>query len=320
MRRKLVACWLAFISAVGVGESHAALLSDFADFSLRSGASTLLPGRLYVPPAAISDPSTPRPLVLFLHGAGESGVNNAAQVNGNIDNLLAEAKRRGAYLYAPQTNGGWSTSTILDRVNTMLDRAIAEQPIDDARLYVTGLSMGGGGTWNMLGRFEERFAAAAPICAVSPNTSFVPAAMNDMPIWAFHARNDTVVSNIATRNVIRNILVAAGESAPTYPARPTADFAFTSTSLDLRYTEYLTGGHGIWGRVYNTPAMYEWMFSHTTAVPEPAGLVTASIAAIGLARAARRMAWRAPDSRLSPERSVGVRRAALGGVRPGWPG
>lgn len=61
-----------------------------------------------------------------MHGAGESGTNNAAQVNGNIDNLLAEAKRRGAFLYAPQTNGGWSSATILDRVASMLDRALAE--------------------------------------------------------------------------------------------------------------------------------------------------------------------------------------------------
>ncbi|MCC6494519.1 MAG: dienelactone hydrolase family protein [Pirellulales bacterium] len=261
------------------GGARGALLSDFADFSLRVGATTLLPGRLYIPPAAVADPSAPRPLILFLHGAGESGVNNAAQVNGNIDNLLAEAKRREAFLYAPQTNSGWSSSTILAGINAMLDRALAEQPVDARRVYVTGLSMGGGGTWNMLDQYGQRFAAAVPICAVAPTSGFQPARLAGEPIWAFHAANDSVVSYFTTRNVVSAILNAAGEPLPSYPSRPTADFAYSSPALELRHTEYRTGGHGIWGRVYSTPEVYEWMFAHTT-VPEPTGLV---VALMGLA-------------------------------------
>lgn len=284
--------WLGAISLLhgaAAPASFAASLADFAPFSLTSGASTLLPGRLYIPPAAVSDPTTQRPMILFLHGAGESGTNNAAQVNGNIDNLLAEAKRRGAFLYAPQTNAGWSNMTVLNRVDAMLDRALAEHPVDASRVYVTGISMGGGGTWNMLARFEDRFAAAVPICAVSPNTSFNAADMIDMPIWAFHARDDGVVSYTSTRNVVTRILSAAGEPLPSYPVRPQSDFAFVSSTLDLRHTEYRLGGHGIWGRVYATPAMYEWLFSHTTAVPEPAGVSAWLIAAwVGVRRPKRR--------------------------------
>ena len=279
MRQRLfLGCWFALFGAMAFNLAHAASVADFPDFSLRSGTTTLLPGRMYIPPAAVSDPATPRPLILFMHGAGESGTNNLAQINGNLDNLLAEAKRRGAFLYAPQTNGGWGVATILDRVMTMVNRAVAEQPVDDTRLYVTGLSMGGGGTWNMLNRFDDRFAAAAAICAVSPASGYVPLNLVDQPIWAFHARNDGTVSFNTTRTVVGGILAAGGAPAPAYPASPTADFNFTSTSLDLRYTEYLTGGHGIWGRVYNTPAMYDWLFSHST-VPEPGGialLVTAA--------------------------------------------
>src|SRR5262245_9814122 len=88
-------------------------VSDFIDFSLRAANnSLLLPGRLYVPPeAAISS----RPLILFMHGAGETGTNNISQINGNIDNLLAEAKVRGAFLLAPQTNTSWADTTITNR-------------------------------------------------------------------------------------------------------------------------------------------------------------------------------------------------------------
>jgi predicted peptidase len=277
---------------LAAGEARAANVSDFLDFSLRSGATTLLPGRLYVPPEATSDPSVPRPLILSLHGAGESGTNNTGQINSNIDNLLAEAKRRGAFMYAPQTNGGWASTTILDRVMTMVDRAIAEQNVDGDRLYVTGLSMGGGGTWNMLHRFGDRFAAGVPICAVSPAAGLPPSNLVDAAIWAFHARNDSVVSFNSSRNVINGILAAAPETLPTYPSlRSTADFHFDSAALDLHYTEYGLGGHGIWGRVFSTPAMYEWMFAHTTAVPEPsalAGMILANLSLVVIVGQRRR--------------------------------
>ena len=293
MRRVVLAFLGCALAAAILGNARAANINDFIDFSLRTDARTLLPGRLYVPPAALTDPATPRPFILFLHGAGESGTNNSLQVNGNIDNLLAEAKRRGSYLYAPQTNSGWGNGTILDRVKTMLDRALAEQPVDHTRLYVTGLSMGGGGTWNMLNRFDDLFAAAVPICAVGPGSGFDSADRLDDAIWAFHARNDTTVSPTATRSVINSILTAAGEPLPNYPPLPpaavTTDFAYESPTLDLRFTEYRLGGHGIWSRVYATAGVYEWMFSHAT-IPEPSGLACCSLAAAAVALVKRRRA------------------------------
>jgi predicted peptidase len=265
-------------------QAHAANINDFAVFNLTSGASTLLRGRLYVPPEA-SQPG-PRPLILFMHGAGESGTNNTLQVNGNIDNLLAEAKRRGAFLYAPQTNNGWGNATTNQRVMQMVDAALAQYNVDSRKLYVTGLSMGGGGTWNMLDDYGDRFAAGVPICAVAPVAPFSAAGMLDEPIWAFHARNDGTVGVGTSRSVFNSLLAAGGESAPTYlPGSTLVDSHFASGVNDLQYTEYYTGGHGIWGRVYNTPAMYDWLFSHTS-VPEPAGL--APMSAIALLFGARR--------------------------------
>ena len=270
MHNKPLFFCLAIIVAASASKAQSASIADFTDFSLSSGATTLLPGRLFIPPAVVSDPLTPRPFILFLHGAGESGVNNVTQVNGNIDNLLAEAKRRNAFLYAPQTNGGWSSTAILDRVKTMIDQALTEQPVDSTRLYATGLSMGGGGTWNMLSRYPNSFAAGVPICGVSPAAGFAAGNLVDQALWTFHAGDDSVVSYITTRNVVIQILSAAGEPAPPYaPRRPTSDFEFASSTIDLRHSEFQFGGHGIWNRVYGTPATYEWMFSHSTAVPEP---------------------------------------------------
>jgi predicted peptidase len=268
----------------------AANVADFSNFSLMSGSTTLLPGRLYIPPEATSNPSIARPLILFLHGSGENGTNNLSQINVNLDNLLAEAKLRGAYLYAPQTSSGWSSSTITDRVMTMIDRAVAEQTADDFRLYVTGLSSGGGGVWNMINRYSDRFAAAVPICAVSPSSDFVPSRLIDQATFAFQSRDDPNVPYATSRNVINSILTAARVSPPTYPpiGSPTI-FEYFANGLDLNYVEFPTGGHNIWGRVYNSPPLYDWMFAHTTAVPEPgsAALVVLAVwfmAAVGRGR------------------------------------
>jgi predicted peptidase len=253
-------------------EADCANVNDFIDFSLRStNGALLLPGRLYVPPEAAGTAAS-RPLIVFLHGAGESGTNNIAQINQNIDNLLAEAKERGSFLYAPQTNSGWNPMTITSHAMTMIERALVEQNVDGSRLYVTGLSMGGGGVWNMLNRFPDRFAAGVPIAAVSPSTDFLAANMFDDAIWAFHARNDTVVSMNTTRNVVSGILRAAREPIPSFP--PSTDtttlYHFDSTRFDLHYTEPGTGGHGIWTPVYAYEPMYNWLFAH--AIPEPSTL------------------------------------------------
>ncbi|HJQ82140.1 MAG TPA: alpha/beta fold hydrolase [Lacipirellulaceae bacterium] len=263
-------------------EAHSANVNDFIDFSLRSATNALLlPGRLYVPPEAAS-PAQPRPLILFLHGAGESGTNNVAQVNQNIDNLLAEAKERGAFLYAPQTNGGWNSTTITNHAMTMISRALGEQNVDASRLYATGLSMGGGGVWNMLNRYPDRFAAGVPIAAVSPATGFLSPNMRDDAIWAFHARNDTVVSVNSTRNVVSGI-IRGMETIPSFP--PSTDtttlFHFDSQLYDLHYTELPTGGHGIWTPVYAHEPMYEWLFAHAI-VPEPSSIALLAMAGIML--------------------------------------
>jgi len=275
-------CGLILILAVAtpLPSVRAANVNDFIDFSFRApNNSLLLPGRLYIPPEASV---SPRPLILFLHGAGESGSNNLSQINVNIDNLLAEAKQRGAFLYAPQTNSGWSPTTITTHIATMLDRALVEQNLNMNRLYATGLSMGGGGVWNMLSRYPERFAAAVPICGVAPASDFLPANLLDEPIWAFHARDDTVVPVDRSRVVVANILRAAQEPVPQFPFRdPTSFFHFDSQLLDLHYTEPPTGGHVIWFSVYAYEPMYDWMFGHSS-VPEPPAFLLAVMAVCGL--------------------------------------
>jgi predicted peptidase len=265
---------------------RAAFTTDFIDFSLRAADnSLLLPGRLYVPPEA--NAAGPRPLILFLHGSGESGTDNTAQVNINILNLWVEARQRNAFIYAPQTNAGWNSTTVTSRTEMMLDRALDEYNVDFKRIYVTGLSMGGGGVWNMLNRYNDRFAAAVPICAVSPAPDFQAENLLDEAIWAYHARDDGAVPVTTTRNMIDVLLTEAGETLPTYLplSNRGTEFLFHSQSLDLHYVERPNGGHGIWRYVYGQQPMYDWMFSHAL-VPEPTSCVL--MVSVGFAAAMRR--------------------------------
>lgn len=266
-------CWVGPSSS-----THAADPNDFLVFS-----TTNLPGRLFVPPAATL-PGEPRPLVVFLHGAGERGTNNFAQVNGNIDNLLDVAQQRGALLYAPQASGSWVPSSRTTLVMDMVDQALSTYNVDPNRLYVTGLSMGGGGTWNMLSRYDDRFAAGVPIAGVRPAGDFDPSKLVGLPTWAFHARNDNVVVEQRSQEVINAILPAAGEPMLTFPPNndTTTTFEFSDEDLNLHYTEWPTGGHGIWGRVYADMALRDWMFAQSLPIPEPStAMLIASVLATG---------------------------------------
>jgi predicted esterase len=293
----------------------AANIADFADYSLRdSRGQVLLPGRLFTPPEAVTDPASPRPLIVFLHGGGAIGSNNITQVEHTPDYLLEEAKRRGAFLYVPQTASGWGTISDVDSVMTMIDRAADEKNVDADRLYATGYSNGGGGAWNLLSRNSRRYAAAMVISGVAPAAGFNPANLLGTAIIALHARDDATVPVARTRSVVNGILTAAGEALPTYPATgsnlvllvsnphiafhrdlaasgpPDAgiNFLISRPDLDLIYFESPDGGHtGPLGAFF-VPQVYDWMFAHSLAVPEPGTLLLAlcglSSVAIGCRR------------------------------------
>jgi predicted esterase len=279
----------------------AAPVADFIDFTLRGvrGGAVVLPGRLYVPPEAAAQPNLPRPLMIFLHGSGANGTDNLAQLTHVTDQMLIEAKQRGAFLYVPQATSTWSSQVVTDEVMTMVDRAISTMNADKNRVYLTGYSQGSHGTWTMLSRYDGRFAAAIPLSGGTVASDFVPSRLVDTPIITLHARDDGTAPVTNTRNVLTSILAAAHEPLPTYlassnpatfflsnPAIPSQmefrdlvhqlpvssfDFLLSNPKLDLTYYEPQLGGHSSLG-AFNAPQLYEWMFSHTTAAPEPGAL------------------------------------------------
>lgn len=267
MKRAILAGCLA------VSPAMAADPNDFEIFNydLYNNGTVDIPGRLFVPDEYDSHKSYP--LIIFLHGMGERGTDNTSQVNGNIDNLLSAAKSRDLFIYAPQTSGGWNPRSFMKQVAN----ATTIYNIDTSRLYVTGLSMGGGGAWDTLIEYSDVIAAGVPICGVTPGaTSYSP--LVGEPIWVYHARNDSTVGVGSSRDRINDIRAAdGGKPALAFPlnANPANPYYNTGSPYyadgstfyaenNLRYTEYNSGGHGIWGRAYNEQAMYDWMLDQST--------------------------------------------------------
>jgi predicted esterase len=310
MRANYLAISSMFVAlAAATGGANAANVADFSDYSLQNSAGqVILPGRLFIPPEAASDP-TPRPLMVFLHGGGAIGTDNLAQLSHVPDPMLDEANQRGAFLYAPQATTTWANITLVDRAMTMINRAVTDLHADANRLYAAGYSNGGGGTWNLLSRNRDKFAAAITVSAVAPAGAFNAANLLKTAIIAVHARDDATVPVARTREVISGILAAAGQTPVNYSLATSTQNLFVSNpsvefhrlvvegqepgstvnyfigrpDLDLLYVESPGGGHtGLLGVLYE-PIVYEWMFSHSRAVPEPGGMGMCLAAGCGCA-------------------------------------
>ncbi len=215
-----------------------------------------MPYRLFRP-----EGSGKLPLVVYLHGSGGQGDDNERQIGlGNVFGtrvwLLPENQRvHPCYVLVPQSNRGWvrydpeklkkdeheivpgpgqGVSLALE----VIDKVRRELPIDDSRIYVTGQSMGGAGTWNMIASRPTFFAAAVPICgSISKDDG---TGSIETPVWNFHGASDQIVPVSVSRDRI-----AARRRTGGHPL----------------YTEYAGVDHNVWEWAFTEPALVEWMFS-----------------------------------------------------------
>lgn len=185
------------------------------------------------------DPSQEWPLILFLHGAGERGGGGLIQTEVGIGRAI---RRHGdwfpAIVLMPQCPAGeWWTKDSGD-IDVSLAQTLAEFNIDRDRIYITGLSMGGQGTWEYGAAHADMFAAAMPICGVKPENPDI-AALATLPIWAFHGGADSVVPVEATREMVEALKAAGG---------------------DVQYTEYPGVDHNSWDDAYGERDAIKWLF------------------------------------------------------------
>lgn len=240
----------------------------------------------YVPPG-YADDGAEHPVVLFLHGLGESGdgitnLEGPMKAHGPgklIDQGSTYFAEQGALVFMPQTPVWWDANTI----HQFLGYVAANFRVDPRRVYITGLSMGGGGTWSYASSHPGRATAILPICgAADPGDA---AALVDVPVWAFHAWSDPTVPRTNSIGWVDHIADAAtGVDAPAvldgYPhvdgnegnaaaTDMTASFdgtafawtegAEVSNASNLRLTLYPDGSHDSWTRTYDVPAHWDWL-------------------------------------------------------------
>lgn len=236
------------------------LEKKFSGFEFRTFEENchVLPYRIYHP--AHLEPGKKYPLVIFFHGAGERGLDNRLQ----LFRFGAVAKfwdKYPCFIVAPQCpprignrdgDSTWVQTGFSDSNHTMkkqpswpmdlamktLDKIIAENPVDTKRIYVTGLSMGGFATWEILQREPAKFAAAIPICG-GGDPAFARKFAN-VPIWIFHGSIDETVQPKRSRDMTAALAAAGGHPV---------------------YTEYIGAGHDVWGQTYSDIKIWDWLFA-----------------------------------------------------------
>jgi predicted peptidase len=231
-----------------------------------------MPYRLFVP--AGYDAAKKYPLVVFLHGGGEGGTDNERQLSGTEGATIwakpAEQAKRPAFVLAPQARnyvnpdpnlplGGFGItrdregnrymaevlrpSEDVKSVVKIIEKVMKDYSVDARRVYVTGLSQGGFGTWNIGVLRPDLFAAMVPIAGGADPEQVLRLA--GKPIWAFHAEDDQVVPVTYSRNTIAALRKAGGQ--PSYTELPSGTF-------------FDPNEHWSWVYAYRSEAMREWLF------------------------------------------------------------
>ena len=183
------------------------------------------------------------PLILFLHGSGERGNElRKVEIHGPPKLIAIERKEFPFVIVSPQCPkyGWWSNELQIDTLKALLDDVVSRYRIDKERIYVTGSSMGGYGTWRLAAAYPDRFAAIAPICGGGcPDDA---SSIAHLPIWVFHGAKDEAV------------LVKESEEMVA---------ALENVGCNVKFTVYPNAGHDSWTETYENPELYEWFLKHT---------------------------------------------------------
>jgi len=232
--------------------------TGFLDRSVVVGGTTY-PYVVYLP--RDYDGSRSWPVILFLHGAGERGSDGHRATQIGVAKAIRSAPERvtaiAVFPQAPQETR-WLGQPA-DAAMLALDRSIAEFNGDPDRVYLTGLSMGGYGTWHLALAHPNRFAALVPVCGgilpqatalsvrQSPLTihaadphAFVAHELRHLPIWIFHGSADTTISVAESRRMAEEL---------------------RKEEAAIRYTEYPGVGHNAWDPAFADPELWQWLFA-----------------------------------------------------------
>ena len=187
---------------------------------------------LYYPEDYLEEPDKKFPLLLFLHGGGESGDSLITVKRNGPPKLIVQGKKFPFLILAPQNPNAkkwWNTRA----VKQLLDSIIEGNRIDKNRIYLTGLSRGGGAAWEMAVQYPETFAAMAVVCGMTP----LPYASW---IWVFHGEKDKSIPIEESENMVAKL---------------------QEMGYEVLFTKYPNVGHSAWVKAYETEALYDWFMN-----------------------------------------------------------
>jgi len=179
------------------------------------------------------------PLILFLHGSGESGNDGEKPVKQGIGNAIRKREKEFQFItiFPQSQKRTWKADAPdTERALAIMAEVQKQYKVDPKRIYLTGLSMGGFGTWDLAVKYPERWAAIVPICGRGDSKE--AAKIKDLPCWCFHGDKDNAVKVDGSRDMIKAIKDAGGNP---------------------KYTEYPDVGHNSWDMAYGTAELYEWL-------------------------------------------------------------
>ena len=186
------------------------------------------------------------PLILFLHGSGERGTNVQKVAVHGPPKVAPTMKDFPFIVISPQCASGenWSDDSLLG----LLEEVSSKFSVDPDRVYLTGLSMGGYGTWSLMAAAPERFAAAAPMCGggnpmrMRLRSPEKLAALKALPVWVFHGAKDTTVPLKQSEEMVEALRKIG--------------------ATDVKLTVYPEAQHDSWTETYANPTFYKWLLSH----------------------------------------------------------
>ncbi|MBU0494605.1 MAG: prolyl oligopeptidase family serine peptidase [Chloroflexi bacterium] len=199
---------------------------------------------LFLPRTYWTQPAKKWPLILFLHGSdGRGGSTLISLKSEGIPKLVEQQPNFPFIVVSPRYPEGGGDDVwwphLADGLAALLTKITAEYAVDPDRVYLTGFSMGGYGTWSIAALYPDRFAAIAPVCGgASPDTA---RALCHVPVWAFHGELDSMVPLIEEQGAVDALQACGG---------------------DVQLTIYPGAGHYIWPQTYDNPALYTWFLEH----------------------------------------------------------
>jgi len=214
--------------------------SQLIDAEMETVISESLSYYLYFPEDYEEKNNKEFPLLLFLHGGGESGDSLSSLKSNGPPKMIAEGKQFPFLILAPQNphkKKWWNTRAVVQ----LLDTIVKNNRVDKNRIYLTGLSRGGGAAWEMAVLYPDKFAALAVVCGMAP----VPYAgwINEkMPIWVFHGEEDSSIPISESESMVNRL---------------------REMDYNVKFTSYPGVGHDSWIRAYKTEELYTWFIAQS---------------------------------------------------------